>query len=562
MGGFPFKKNLGAKIMPTLQFKGKNIIWNHHLSVPYHTLDEVEKLHYHPETPAGNLIIEGDNLLALKALLPQYTGKIKCIYIDPPYNTGTENWVYNDNVNNPMIKDWLGKVVGKDDLARHDKWLYMMAPRLKLMRDLLSSTGSIFISIDDNEIYTLIQLMTETFGQDNFKNIIIIRRGIKSVQAQFETVDRLNYGCEYVIVFSREGDYKYKKFEVELENGKEGGWNNHWRGTDRPTMRYSLFGIIPETGQWRWSESRSIVAVENYKSMLKELGKTEENVTQEEIDVWYKKYLDENGEDIDLLRLSSNEKPEHYIPPSESKLASTHWNDIKPNGSSQLKALFGKKVFDNPKSIDLIKRLIQFSTDNSENAIVLDAFAGSGTTMHACMELNNDDTGNRHCILIQSPEISKDDPKKNICKDITRERIKRAIDKYSYKSGFRYFKVGIPIDAETILSGQLPTYKQFAEYVYYLCTGNSLSDKKTIDEKSYYVGSYNRNVIYLLYKQNFDALTKMPLNFDLAEQLIKTNPDKRIIVYAPACFLDDDYMKDNNIDFVGIPYNLFSRVNP
>jgi adenine-specific DNA-methyltransferase len=546
--------------MPTLQFKGKNIIWNHHLSVPYHTLEEVEKLHYHPADREGNLIIEGDNLLALKALLPQYTGQIKCIYIDPPYNTGNENWVYNDNVNNPMIKEWLGKEVDKDDLSRHDKWLCMMTPRLKLMRDLLASSGSIFISIDDNEIYTLIQLMTEIFGQDNFKNIIIIRRGIKSVQAQFETIDRLNYGCEYVIFFSRESDYKYKKFEVELENGKEGGWNNHWRGTDRPTMRYNLFDIIPETGQWRWSKSRSVVAVENYKSMLKELGKTEKNITQEEIDTWYKKYIDENSEDIDLLRLSSNGKPEHYIPPSESKLASTYWNDIKPNGSSQLKTLFGRKVFDNPKSVDLIKRLIQFSTDNSENDIVLDAFAGSGTTMHACMELNNDDVGKRRCILIQSPETSKDEPGKNICKDITRERIKRAIDKYGYKSGFHYLKVGIPIDAETILSGQLPTYKQFAEYVYYLCTGNGLTDKKGIDEKSYYVGAYDRNVIYLLYKQNFEVLTKMSLNFDIAEQLIKANPGKRIIVYAPACFLEDDYIRDHNIDFVGIPYNLFSRI--
>jgi adenine-specific DNA-methyltransferase len=181
--------------------------------------------------------------------------------------------------------------------------------------------------------------------------------------------------------------------------------------------------------------------------------------------------------------------------------------------------------------------------------------------MHAVMDLNKEDGGKRKCILIQATETTVDEPKKNICRDITRERIKRAIDKYNYNSGFRYFRVGIPIDAETILSGQLPTYKQFAEYVYYLCTGNGLPDKKVIDEKSYYVGAYNRNVIYLLYKQIFEALTKMPLNFDVAEQLIKANPGKRIIVYAPACFLEDDYMKDHNIDFVGIPYNLFSRVS-
>jgi DNA modification methylase len=545
--------------MPTLQFKGKNIIWNHHLSIPYHTLDEVENLSFNVGKSNGNLIIEGDNLLALKSLLPQYAGKVTCIYIDPPYNTGTENWVYNDSVNNPMLKEWLGKIVGKDDLTRHDKWLCMMVPRLKLLRDLLSDTGSIFISIDDNEIYTLIQVMTEIFGAGNFRNIAIIRRGIKSVQAQFETVDRLNYGCEYVVIFSKEESYKFKKFEIELENGKEGGWNNHWRGTDRPSMRYELFGITPESGQWRWSKSRSYVAVDNYEMMLNELKKSTTTITQEEIDAWYKNYIENNGEDVDLLRLSTNGKPEHYIPPSESKLASTHWNDIKPNGSSQLKAIFGKKVFDNPKSIDLIKRIIQFSEGDSKDTIVLDSFAGSGTTMHAVLDLNNEDEGNRKCILIQMTEATESDPKKNICKDITRERIKRAIDKYGYDSGFKYLKVGIPIDAETMLSGNLPTYKQFADYVYYLCTGESLKDKKGIDEKNYFVGEHGNSLIYLIYKQNFEELTRMALNLVVAEKIIADHPKKRIVVYAPACFLEEDYMKENSIEYVGIPYNLFQR---
>lgn len=136
--------------MPTIQFKGKNIIWNHHLSVPYHSLEEVTDLHYQPEKADGNMIVEGDNLLALKALLPQYAGKVKCIYIDPPYNTGEDNgngqgWVYNDNVNSPMIKAWLGKEVGEDDLTKHDKWLCMMTPRLKLLRSLLAEDGAIYI---------------------------------------------------------------------------------------------------------------------------------------------------------------------------------------------------------------------------------------------------------------------------------------------------------------------------------------------------------------------------------------------------------------------------------
>ena len=550
--------------MPTLQFKGKNIIWNHHLSIPYHTLDEVEKQHCQPEKANGNLIIEGDNLLALKALLPQYTGKVSCIYIDPPYNTGNDNgpnkgWVYNDNVNSPLIKDWLKKEVGKDDLARHDKWLCMMVPRLKLLRELLADEGAIFISIDDNELKNLIQIMDEIFGEKNFRNVIIIRRGIKSVQAQFETVDRLNYGCEYVVVYTKNENFKFTKFEIELENGKGGSWNNHWRGTDRPSMRYEIFGIKPDSGQWRWGKERSLVAIDNYKQMLSDLKKKENTITQEEIDSWYKKYVDETGEEIDFLRLSSTGKPEHYIPPSETKLASTHWNDLKPNGSSQLKAIFGKKVFDNPKSIDLIRRIIRFIEGKKKDTVVLDSFAGSGTTMHAVMDLNSEDEGNRKCILVQMTESSKSEPNKNICKDITRERVKRSIEKYSYDSGFQYFKIGIPVDAESLLSGKLPTFKQFADYVYYLCTGESLKNKSAVNEKSFFIGEHGNSVIYLVYRQDFDKLTRMALNLSLAEKLTAEHPKQKIIVYAPACFLEDAYMNEKNIVYVGIPYNLFQR---
>ena len=159
--------------MPTLQFKGKNIIWNHHLSIPFHSLEEMPKLNFQADKGDGNLIIEGDNLLALKALLPQYTGKVKCIYIDPPYNTGNEGWVYNDRANSPLIKEWLGKEVGKDDLTRHDKWLCMMVPRIKLLRELLSDDGAIFVSIDDFEVYNLRSLINEVFGEVNFVAEII-----------------------------------------------------------------------------------------------------------------------------------------------------------------------------------------------------------------------------------------------------------------------------------------------------------------------------------------------------------------------------------------------------
>ena len=155
--------------MPTLQFKGKQLVQNHHLVVPFRELIPVkaksvtDKVSLH-----DNVIIHGDNLAALKALLPTHQGKIKCIYIDPPYNTGKEEWVYNDSVNDPMIKEWLGKAVDKDDLTRHDKWLCMMWPRLKMLKELLSEQGLIFVSIDENEVHHLKMIMDEIFGEDNF----------------------------------------------------------------------------------------------------------------------------------------------------------------------------------------------------------------------------------------------------------------------------------------------------------------------------------------------------------------------------------------------------------
>jgi len=151
--------------MPTLDWIGKQAVVKHHKDVPYRLLEPVKKLS-HGNVNSGNLIVQGDNLHALKALLPRYAGKVKCIYIDPPYNTGNESWVYNDNVNSAEITKWLDEVVGKegDDLSRHDKWLCMMYPRLLLLKKFLHSEGIIFISIDDNELHQLRFLMDEIFG--------------------------------------------------------------------------------------------------------------------------------------------------------------------------------------------------------------------------------------------------------------------------------------------------------------------------------------------------------------------------------------------------------------
>jgi adenine-specific DNA-methyltransferase len=395
-----------------------------------------------------NLFIEGDNLEVLKLLQKSYYGKVKMMYFDPPYNTGKE-FIYPDNYSESLetyleyagLMDGDGKKFSTNTANEgrfHTKWLNMMYPRLYLARNLLRDDGVIFISIGAEELHNLINLMNEIFGEECQKNLIVIRRGIKSVQAQFETIDSFNRGHEYIVFYSKNVDYRFEKcyvpYDKNLEDEdciNEGSWNNHWRGTDRPTMRYEIFGIKPKTGQWRWGEDRSKNAILNWDKLCNEVGK---HSSQVDIDKWVSDKEQVSSVKYDLLRLSSTGKPEHYIRPGEGKLASDLWLDIKPNGSSQLKKVMEKKYFDTPKSVDLLSRVIDFFCANSD--IILDIFAGSATTAHAVLDLNRQDKGTRKFILVQLPEPCAPDSEafkagyKTIA-DIGKERIRRVIKKLS-----------------------------------------------------------------------------------------------------------------------------------
>lgn len=188
--------------MPTLNWIGKDKVVNHHLDVPFRTLEKQYTFAPNGGDDDGNMIIHGDNLDALKALLPMYEGRVKCIYIDPPYNTGNEKWVYNDNVNDPHIKAWLGKVVGAEgeDLSRHDKWLCMMYPRLKLLQKLLSEDGVIFISIDDIEYTNLKCICDEIFGARNYQSTLIWH---SRQRADNRNKTMLSVDHEYILVYSK-----------------------------------------------------------------------------------------------------------------------------------------------------------------------------------------------------------------------------------------------------------------------------------------------------------------------------------------------------------------------
>ncbi len=546
--------------MPTIQFKGKSQVKSHHVTVSYHDLIPNKELSITENVVLNNdnLIIQGDNLKALKALLPTYAGKIDCIYIDPPYNTGNEHWVYNDNVNSPMIQEWLGKVVDKEDLCRHDKWLCMMMPRLNLLKELLHDEGVIFISIDYNEEHHLKSLMNEIFGEENYRDSIVIRRGVKNVQAQFETIDSLSSGYESILVYTKNPERRFNKVYAELEDVQDGGWNNHWRGTDRPTMRYELFGIKPETGQWRWGETRSIEAKENYEKLVKEFSENDIELSQENIDSWYLKYVEETGDEIDLLRLSVNGKPEHYIPPTDKKLLSNLWYDLKPNGQNQLKAIFGKKVFDTPKSTDLIKRLIKFAVMKDE-ALILDSFAGSGSTGQAVLEYNQEEGTKHKFILIEMEDYVK---------ELTAERIRRVIKgvpnakskvlKDGLGGTFSYFELGEAIEFDKILSGEnLPSYESLARYLFYIATGEEFKPE-VVNVENNFIGSTSKYDVFLFYKPDLDYLKSTSLNIDKADQIASFKPNRNRIVFAPMKFLDEEYLEKYKIRFAKLPYEIYS----
>lgn len=403
-----------------------------------------------------NLYIEGDNLDVLKCLKETYLHKVKMIYIDPPYNTGND-FVYEDDFAQSS-EEYLANSGQFDEQGNrmftnaesngrfHTDWLNMIYPRLKVARDLLTDDGVIFISIGDEELQNLRKIADEVFGEANFRNQITIRRGAKSVQAQFDTWDRLGQGVEYLLLYTKNSLYRFPKQMKNLYEARGGSWNNHWRGTDRPTMRYEIFGICPSEGQWRWSKERSDKAIANYKRLQNELNK--EEPSQEEIDKWYSK----QPEGTDLLRLSKKGKPEHYIKATTQTLLNNSWEDLLIGSSSEILKLFETKVFDTAKLTAPIKRMLNFT---DKNALILDFFSGSATTAHAVMQLNSEDGGNRKFIMVQLPEKTDEKSEafkagyKNIC-EIGKERIRRAGKKIKEESplttqdldtGFRVLKL-------------------------------------------------------------------------------------------------------------------------
>ena len=339
-----------------------------------------------------NLIIKGNNLLALHTLKNQFRGKVKLIYIDPPYNTGNDSFGYNDNFN-------------------HSSWLTFMKNRLEVAKNLLRKDGFIALQIDNRELAYLKILCDEIFGINNFRNGIIVKKGQKSLQIQFDFIEKLNAGYDTILFYSKDDNIKIPNLFKTLDGNKSSSWNNHWRGTDRPTMRFELFGRKPESGQWRWSRDRTFKAVGNYNQLISYIKKHEigeDCITDEIIDDYYHKYIQENStldySDFELVRLSKYDKPEHYIPSTDKILLSENWMDINVAGH--------QSKFEHEKNEAILRRILDWLT--VKNDIILDFFAGSATTAAVAYKMN------RQCIIVEQMDYIG---------TITLERVKQVIDK-------------------------------------------------------------------------------------------------------------------------------------
>lgn len=538
--------------MPSLHFKGKQLIQNHHLVVPFHELKPVKaksvlakganvSLH-------DNVIMHGDNLAALKALLPTHQGKINCIYIDPPYNTGNEGWVYNDNVNDPMLKEWLGKAVDKEDLTRHDKWLCMMWPRLRLLRDLLADDGSIWISIDDNEVHRLRMIMDEIFGEDRFVTQVEWQKRY----TRSNNTDNFTTVVEHIVVYQ-----KGEKFSPNLLARDEAA-----------NARYSNPDNDPR-GAWKPTPFLNQVAPERRPNLCYPIKNPHTGtITNPDKKAWRyeKSVFDKLQKDKRLYWGSKNERPVPDIKTflSEVRQGMTPINlwdhqyaGHTDDANREIKEIFGEKLFDTPKPSTLVKRILEHATD--KDSLVLDSCAGSGTTAHAVLSLNKEDGGDRKFILIETLDYAD---------TITAERVRRVIKgvanakdealKEGFGGTFSYFELGKPVEIQTILSGKnLPAHNDLARYVFFNATGEEWNEKQLNKAKNY-IGESRNYHVYLFYDPSIDYLKNTALTLSHAEALPKWKPgDKRRLVFAPTKYLDQDYLERFGIDFARLPYEIY-----
>ena len=581
--------------MPTLEWIGKSKVINHHQEVPFRVLERQysydEQGQHEEDNGSENMIIRGDNREALKALLPRYERRVKCIYIDPPYNTGNEGWVYNDNVNDPKIKKWLGEVVGKEgeDLTRHDKWLCMMYPRLKLLQKLLAEDGAIFISIDDNELYNLKAICDEIFGQACFvgnvswQRTYSMRNDSKGIPSEIEHILVYSKHPDWVpnkLPRTEEMDSKYKN----PDNDPLGPWQNTTAfapgGASHQGMVYAI--QHPFTGKmiyptidahWRYQQEQMLEYMSGWaKYELQELDDAHERakvcgladddvrkgvkaiVLSEPVELSSKKAQEvyDRGQWPRFYFTNSGKggiRRKTYMDKVGGKPATNYWPFSETGHTDEAKkdllSIFGgKSSFDTPKPHRLIERVLQIASN--PDSIILDSFAGSGTTAHSVLNMNKADGGHRKFILVEMMDYAD---------SITAERIKRVIRGYGEGKNavegtggnFSFYDLGEPLLVGDCLNEAVATEK-IREYIWFMETKTPYTPPA--GDNPYYLGKHNSTGYYFYYEPQ--CVTVLDYAF-LAT--IKEKADGTVI-YADRCSIGEDKLAQMGITFKKIPRDI------
>ena len=581
--------------MPTLDWIGKNKVINHHQEVPYRILERQysfdENGQHAEDNGSPNMIIHGDNLEALKSLLPRYEGRIKCIYIDPPYNTGNEGWVYNDNVNDPKIRKWLGEVVGKEgeDLSRHDKWLCMMYPRLMLLYKLLAEDGVIFISIDDMELSNLRLVLNEIMGAGNFVADISWQRTYSTRNDSKGIVSEV----EHILVYSKKPDWMPNKLERTAEmNAKYKNPDNDfalWR-TDNPYAtggadhQGMVYGIQhPFTGEilypssnshWRsqqdallnimqgWAdyELRDIgdeakrarvcgIGIDEVRQRVKAivLAESLETASKKAKKVYEKgpwpKFFFTKGGKGGIARKTYLENVGGRVPTNLWMYEEVGHTD---EAKKEILAIFGgNATFDTPKPTRLIEHVLKIAGD--KDTLILDSFAGSGTTAHAVLKMNQADQGSRRFILVEMGDYAE---------ATTAERMKRVIQGYGKGKkqipgtggNFSFYELGAPLLTSEGYLNEAVGVERIREYMWYMETRSDLP--KEGNGNPHYLGTSNSTSYYFYYQPGESTA----LDYDFLETIPERT--ESIVIYADRCHLSEKELTRFGITFKKIPRDI------
>ncbi len=594
--------------MPELHFKGKEFVFNHHLGVPYRPLQPDATKSVGGAALDGNLIIQGDNLHALKALMPLYAGKVDCIFIDPPYNTGNEGWSYNDNVNSPILREWLSmNPIDKEDMLRHDKWLCLMYPRFKLLYELLSEQGSFWMTLDDNEIHRARAVLDEIFGEENFVACCIWHK----VYSPKNTAQYFSEDHDYILVYAKnKADWRPNLLErtEEMEARYDNPDNDPrgpWKPSDLSARNYYSEGTYPiecpsgrkidgpPTGMyWRVKESK-FWALDKDKR------------------IWW----GEDGNNIPAIKRFLSEVKDGRVPQTIWHYDEVgHTQDAKKQLLSILNFENSDDVFITPKPVSLLERVLELATQPT--SIVLDSFAGSGTTGHAVLEANRKDGGDRKFILVECEAYAD---------SLTAERMRRVVQGYAFKGttkeellstkisftslkkadkllaqiqgienleghrfdkitkkiekdtltvvgekkmtetveglggSFTYCTLGEPLDLDKLLTGEaLPDYLSLGSWLFHTATMAALEPAK-VNEAEWYLGESSQYHVWLVYHPELEFLKSRDaaLTLNLAQKIAAAKTGKKHLVFAAAKFVPNKDLLPMGVEFSPLPFALY-----